>query len=200
MVEASVRCLVWFGETHVLIGCLDGRVVRWRVGEEEAVEEVCRMEGSVIIMRWNQDKTLLAVGSSTGVLTICSALETNCGLVPETSFTAHPPQLGNKDMRFGQLSKQAEIWSLCWSPSSNQIATCSEDQTTKIWNVRNWSCQATLRGHTMAVTGVDWKQSDFCGSILATCSDDRVSYSSVKSYRYCEFDTTVFALPTVTYL
>ena len=60
--------------------------------------------------------------------------------------------------------------------------------------------QATLRGHTMAVTGVDWKQSDFCGSILATCSDDRVSYSSVKSYRYCEFDTTVFALPTVTYL
>ena len=73
-----MRCLVWFGVTHVLIGCLDGRVVRWRVGEEEAVDEVCRLEGSVIIMRWNQDKTVSSVvlmssyiGASI-VLTHCS--------------------------------------------------------------------------------------------------------------------------------
>ena len=35
--------------------------------------------------------------------------------------------------------------------------------------------EATLRGHTMAVTSVDWRQVADNQSILATCSDDRVS-------------------------
>ena len=35
--------------------------------------------------------------------------------------------------------------------------------------------EATLRGHTMAVTSVDWRQVAGDQSILATCSDDRVS-------------------------
>ena len=34
---------------------------------------------------------------------------------------------------------RAEIWSLCWSPSDSQLATCSEDQTTKIWHTDNWT-------------------------------------------------------------
>ena len=35
--------------------------------------------------------------------------------------------------------------------------------------------EATLHGHTMAVTSVDWRQVADDQSILATCSDDRVS-------------------------
>lgn len=136
---------------------------------------------------------LLAVGSSKGVLTLFSVKSVSgSGAVLEctTSFTAHPPQKNNEDMRFGQLSKQsvsvihdalknseicmhvvynftlrhysvvntcihvtmyvytcmavfiflrAEIWSLCWSPNDSQVATCSEDQTTKIWNATQWT-------------------------------------------------------------
>ena len=35
----------------------------------------------------------------------------------------------------------------------------------------------TLCGHTMAVTSVDWREMSSGHTLLATCSDDRVSYS-----------------------
>ena len=48
---------------------------------------------------------------------------------------------------------------------------------------KNFS-RATVCGHTMAVTSVDWRE-DGCGlSVLATCSDDRVC--CVVSYK-CYF-------------
>ena len=35
-------------------------------------------------------------------------------------------------------STRAEIWSACWSPEDTKVATCSEDQTTKIWRTEDW--------------------------------------------------------------
>ena len=35
--------------------------------------------------------------------------------------------------------------------------------------------ETTLHGHTMAVTSVDWREETGDRSVLATCSDDRVS-------------------------
>jgi WD40 repeat protein len=166
--------LQWWGEKCVLIGCLDGKLLDWRLGEE--VKEVYQLEGSVIIMRWSLSRRLLAVGSSKGVLTLygVKSVSGSCAALERVmSFTAHPPQRSNEDMRFGQLNKQAEIWSLCWSPNDSRVATCSEDQTTKIWNTTQWTCETTLHGHTMAVTSVDWREETGDRSVLATCSDDR---------------------------
>ena len=56
-VMASVRCLQWWGDSYVLIGCLDGRVCKWKLGDEET-EEVSHLDGSVIIMRWNHERTV----------------------------------------------------------------------------------------------------------------------------------------------
>lgn len=56
-VMASVRCLQWWGDSYVLIGCLDGRVCKWKLGDEET-EEVSHLDGSVIIMRWNHKRTV----------------------------------------------------------------------------------------------------------------------------------------------
>ena len=68
---------------------------------------------------------------------------------------------------------RAEVWSLCWDPTDKYLATCSEDQTVRIWNVASWMGVATLKGHALAVTSVDW--ADVSGrSLLASCSDDRV--------------------------
>ena len=49
---------------------------------------------------------LLAIGLSSGVLAVYGVTGHDLGLKLVTSFTAHPPQQQNKDMRFGQLSKQ----------------------------------------------------------------------------------------------
>lgn len=53
-VAASVRCLVWWGESCVLIGCLDGKVYRW--SEQEELKMMCEIGGSVIVMKWDHSK------------------------------------------------------------------------------------------------------------------------------------------------
>jgi WD40 repeat protein len=37
------------------------------------------------------------------------------------------------------------------------IATCSEDQTTCVWDLYGGEKRRTLTGHITAVTGVDWQ-------------------------------------------
>ena len=49
----------------------------------------------------------------------------------------------------------------------------------KLFNILCRCSQSTLCGHTMAVTSVDWREETGGGSLLATCSDDRVSISSI---------------------
>lgn len=68
---------------------------------------------------------------------------------------AHKPVKEYFDERFGSLSKYAEIWSICFSPENQYIATCSEDQTAKIWDFHGNLIQ-TFVGHSTAVTSIDW--------------------------------------------
>lgn len=49
--------------------------------------------------------------------------------------------------------------------------TASEDYTAKVWTQKGEEV-TTLRGHTAAVTSVDWKDTSL-GSILGTCADDK---------------------------
>jgi len=84
---------------------------------------------------------------------------------------AHKPAV-EKNEDFGSLHKFAEIWSLCWSPDNKFIATASEDQKTRVWNVSTGEQVAELCGHTSAVTCVDWQITKL-GNLLATCGDDR---------------------------
>ena len=93
---------------------------------------------------------------------------------------AHPAVKGQQNLLFGQLIHHAEVWNLCWSPSGDRIATCSEDQTARIWHVVDADRQHctpilehVLRGHTLAVTAVDWQRREDGTELLVTCSDDR---------------------------
>ena len=134
-------------------------------------------------------------------------------------FLAHKP-VHSKDKeyrkKFGSIHIAADIWTCVFAPySSNNnktnnnnnimyLATGSEDQSTKIWKISkkdnsiNWQEKnvivdeiITLRGHTAAVTCVDWtfvgltrnmgidtadKPNNNCNckkELLATCADDR---------------------------
>ena len=69
---------------------------------------------------------------------------------------------------------RAEVWSLSWCPDDTKLATCSEDQTVRVWEAGSWVAVTTLKGHSLAVTSVDWK-SISGQSLLVSCSDDRVS-------------------------
>jgi len=59
-----------------------------------------------------------------------------------------------------------------------RMATCSSDQTVRIWEVEhttgNWSCLACWKAHSGSVWKVTWGNPEF-GQVLATCSFDRTA-------------------------
>ena len=79
----------------------------------------------------------------------------------------------NTDDRFGSLRLRSEIWSLAWSPDGRFVASCSEDQTARVFSVGPLTLATMLPGHTLAATSVDWQVMAGGQQVLATCSDDR---------------------------
>eukprot|EP00850_Spirogloea_muscicola_P025527 SM003398S13022 [mRNA] locus=s3398:1141:1446:+ [translate_table: standard] len=59
---------------------------------------------------------------------------------------------------------------LAWSPGDAQLASCSLDNTVRVWDGRTGAPVVTLEGHGSWVKGVAW---DPIGSFLASQSDDR---------------------------
>lgn len=59
---------------------------------------------------------------------------------------------------------------LGWSPDDTQLASCSLDNTVRIWQASTGTCMSVLAGHESLVKGLTW---DPIGSFLATQSDDK---------------------------
>jgi WD40 repeat protein len=89
------------------------------------------------------------------------------------SFLAHSPS-DAFDPSFGSLINYSEIWSLSWAPGrADGLATASEDQTVKIWDLTTQTAIMTLPKHAKAVTGVVWYVNDQSAKEqLVSCSDD----------------------------
>jgi protein HIRA/HIR1 len=59
---------------------------------------------------------------------------------------------------------------LGWSPDDSLLASCSLDNTARVWQAATGSPVAVLTGHHSLVKGLTW---DPIGSFLATQSDDK---------------------------
>lgn len=106
---------------------------------------------------------------------------------------AHPKSDEPQNESFGSLTKYAEVWSIVLQnyQTGNRMlkyfATCSEDQTCKVWKILETNgqgvceCLDTLKGHTKAVTDIAWFKvdPDVLGEgyeshqLFASCSDDQ---------------------------
>ena len=90
------------------------------------------------------------VGTTQGILAVFTVFEYNSDLKMKLNFASkiHKPSTSEvQDLKFGSLTKFAEIWSLAWSPDNNFIATTSEDQTTRIVNSSNGETVKILTGN-----------------------------------------------------
>ena len=62
------------------------------------------------------------------------------------------------------------VYAVAVHPDGSQVATASEDQTVRLWDLRSGALLRTLEGHEESIRAVVFSQD---GSQLATASDDR---------------------------
>ncbi|XP_054724814.1 nucleoporin SEH1-like [Uloborus diversus] len=80
---------------------------------------------------------------------------------------------------FASRSIQADhkdlIHDVAYDFYGKRLATCSSDQTVKIWDLgedKQWKCTASWKTHSGSVWKVTWSHPEF-GQVIATCSFDR---------------------------
>jgi len=174
-----VRSLSWSSgdDNFILVGLMDGSLFNWNLISNETIL-ISNLQDGITCIQWEKkdNPTTVAVGTTGGHLNVYQRSKVGNDEIfnLEWSILAHQPVTGPQDLRFGSINKFAEIWSLTFSPTdSNIIATCSEDQTTIIWNKSINQKIHVLKGHTTAVTCIDWQQTTKYGTLLATCADDQ---------------------------
>jgi WD40 repeat protein len=64
----------------------------------------------------------------------------------------------------------SEVWGVSFSPDGRLLASCSWDQTIRLWQMPDGKPLVTLSGHTGPVGGVSFSPD---GRLLASCSGDQ---------------------------
>lgn len=62
------------------------------------------------------------------------------------------------------------VWFVAFSPNNQVLASCSQDHTIKLWDMKTGQCLRTLPGHTSIVTSFAFHPHD---QVLASSSEDR---------------------------
>ncbi|CAM6104964.1 unnamed protein product [Calypogeia fissa] len=123
--------------------------------------------GSVNCVRWSQGGHLVASGSD-DQLVLVHKRHPGSGTTEFGSGEA--PDVENWKNILTLRGHTADVVDLGWSPDDSMIASCSLDNTVRIWSPVNGSLISVLQGHQSLVKGVAW---DPVGSFLASQSDDK---------------------------
>ena len=173
---ASIRCIAW-DELHniVYIGTMEGIIYTFNMKTKSLEESANLLKTITLIKIFNIENVSYLFASTTGGNLFCFTITDNNKLIIHNSFCAHEADKTNIDERFGSLSLYAEIWSLTGNKhsklySSNEkniqtqflVATSSEDQTVKIWEIdlldkKKPELKHSFKEHHLAVTCLDWK-------------------------------------------
>jgi len=179
-IKDSVRCLLWSTECRqLLVGTLGGSIHYCRLRTEpvdqqdtdfpEQTQELQDLGSTIPCLAWveeSQGRSILAAATILGEVVMLEVSEDNSAYMLQSKVllkvVAHSPA--------GALNM--EVWSVAMSPCRSFMITGSEDQSSRVWQLKLPSaCAETtsldliqaLTGHTMAVTCVAWR-----GNMLAT--------------------------------
>lgn len=175
-----MRSLKWLPEANtLLVGCLDGQLLQARVDPcSKTLKTACihRAQSAIncIEVHSSSKETRVVAVDSAGNGSLLTVTRRSTRLLHE--WLAHPAvHSADPAFRrlFGSIHRAADAWSCTWAPDGCLLATCSEDQSTRIWDMRGEPrLLQVLKGHTLAVTCADWVVKDGV-TLLATCADDK---------------------------
>jgi protein HIRA/HIR1 len=126
-----------------------------------------RHDAAVNVVRWSHDGVYLATGSDDTNIIIWRCM-------PGVSALGNVENWCSDAMLQGHTS---DVKDLGWSPNDDLLATCSIDNTVRVWRINESSLRqlrlntplVVLKGHTSWVRGLCW---DPVGKYLASTSDD----------------------------
>jgi WD40 repeat protein len=155
-VSPLVRGLSFSPDASLLaIATTDGKVRLWSLEQERVMQEFVASRYPVRCVEFAPDGVGLATGADDG--TICF-----------WDLKSNPLTAKRDDEQF-HFEHDSAVWGMRFHPEGDRLASCSEDHSIRVWNLRDRRKHQTLIGHTSWVLGIRFNSD---GSLLASGSED----------------------------
>ncbi|KAF8101482.1 hypothetical protein N665_0205s0073 [Sinapis alba] len=120
---------------YLLTGSVDRTAVVWDVKAEEWKQQFEFHTGPTLDVDWRNNVSF-ATSSTDTFIYLCKIGETR----PVKVFAGH----------------QGEVNCVKWDPTGSLLASCSDDSTAKIWNIKQHNFVHDLRDHTKEIYTIRW--------------------------------------------
>jgi WD40 repeat protein len=148
------------------IATTDGMVRLWQLKEERILLNF-KASDNVRCVEFAPDGRCLATGGDDGKIRLWD-------LKGNLLYASGRWDFSGDGSREGfHFEHAAAVWGIRFHPKGEHLASCSEDHTIKIWNLKTMSEEQTLAGHTCWVLGIEFNSD---GSLLASASEDGTAH------------------------
>jgi transducin (beta)-like 1 len=106
--------------------------------------------GQSLDVDWRNNTSFASCGSD-GLIHVCKLGD----IIPFHTFTGH----------------KSSVNCIRWDPTATLLCSCSDDQSVKVWNLRQQNCVVSLEGHSLSVDTIDWNSMQNV-SLVASASMD----------------------------
>ncbi|KAH3743445.1 Apolipoprotein A-IV [Pelomyxa schiedti] len=153
--KGSIMCLKWNPNgNYILTGSEDKTMVVWDAQTGEIVQQYNCHSGVILDVDW-RNATSFASSSARGPICICD--------------------LKSKKPTMRLEGHESEVNVIKWDPNGLLLASCSDDRTAKVWDIKNDRvvCAHTFAEHTREIYTLKWSPGLFSANpLIATGSMD----------------------------
>lgn len=151
-------------------GDLDGNICLWRVADGQPLLTLQAHTGWIWAVTFSPDGKTLASCSHDWLIRLWDVQSldvepSNPASLDAASDSSHLPGTCLNTLR-GHAHR---VWTIAFSPDGQLLASGSDDQTVRLWNVQDGACLTVLQGHTGGVTSVRFSPN---GQLLASTGED----------------------------